>query len=163
MGDPYGCIIDMEAGITADGNVSGTGPYKATKIETDKGVMLVKNNKYWNGTPKLDTIYVKIIRNGDTMTMAMQSGELDGAYGLPYASLPLFSEKPYSISSIETSRSFFGQINYKTEALQDPNVRAAIAPPTSKTFSIRENGISMQVRLYVHQQEIQSISLRLTV
>lgn len=33
------------------------------------------------------------------MTMALQSGELDGAYGLPYASLPLFQADTYSISS----------------------------------------------------------------
>ena len=61
------------------------------------------------------------------MTMAMQSGELDAAYGLPYASLPLFENDPYTISSCETSRSFFAQMNYSTEALQDDNVRAAIA------------------------------------
>ena len=36
LADPYGCIIDMEAGITEDGNVSGTGPYTATEINTDQ-------------------------------------------------------------------------------------------------------------------------------
>ena len=56
LSDPYGCIIDMEAGITEDGNVSGTGPYIATKIETDKGLTLVKNENYWNGTPKMPKI-----------------------------------------------------------------------------------------------------------
>lgn len=127
LSDPYGCIIDMEAGVTEDGNVCGTGPYIAVKVETDKGLTLVKNENYWDGMPKLDTIYVQTISDGDTMTMAMQSGELDGAYGLPYASLPLFQDAPYSISSVETSRSFFGQVNYATEALQDDNVRAAIA------------------------------------
>ncbi len=127
LAEPYGCIIDVAAGITEDGNVSGTGPYMATKVETDKGLTLVKNENYWNGMPKLDTIYVQTISDGDTMTMAMQSGELDGAYGLPYASLPLFESAPYSISSCETSRSFFGAMNYETEALQDANVRKAIA------------------------------------
>ena len=127
LSDPYGCIIDMEAGITEDGNVAGTGPYIATKVETDKGLTLVKNENYWDGTPKLDTIYVQTISDGDTMTMAMQSGELDAAYGLPYASLPLFSEAPYTISSVETSRSFFAQMNYATPALQDEKVREAIA------------------------------------
>jgi peptide/nickel transport system substrate-binding protein len=127
LSDPYGCIIDMEAGITDDGNVSGTGPYKATKVETDKGLTLVKNEDYWNGTPKLDTIYVKTISDGDTMTMSLQSGELDAAYGLPYSSLSLFESDPYTISSCETSRSFFAQMNYSTEALQDINVRTAIA------------------------------------
>lgn len=35
-----------------------TGP-TATKVETDKGLTLVKNDAYWDGTPKLDTIYVQ--------------------------------------------------------------------------------------------------------
>ena len=48
LADPYGCIIDMEAGITEEGNVSGTGPYKATEIQTDQGLTLVKNEEYWN-------------------------------------------------------------------------------------------------------------------
>ena len=132
LSDPYGCIIDMKAGITADGKVVGTGPYIVQELETDKGVTLVKNETYWNGTPHLDTIYVKTITDGDTMTMAMQSGELDAAYGLPYASLPLFKNEPYTISSCETSRSFFAQMNYATEALQDDDVRAAIASAIDK-------------------------------
>ena len=132
LADPYGCIIDMQAGITEDGNVSGTGPYRATKIETDVGLTLVKNENYWDGMPNLDTIYVQTIRDGDTMTMAMQTGELDAAYGLPYASLPLFAAEPYTISSVETSRSFFAAVNYENEVLQDSNVRAAIAGAIDK-------------------------------
>lgn len=132
LAEPYGCIIDMEAGITDDGNVTGTGPYRATLVETDKGLTLVKNENYWDGMPHLDTIYVQTISDGDTMTMAMQSGELDGAYGLPYASLPLFESAPYMISSCETSRSFFGAMNYETEALQDAGVRRAIAGAIDK-------------------------------
>lgn len=127
LSDPYGCIIDMEAGITEDGNVSGTGPYRAVEIHTDEGLTLVKNENYWNGTPKLDKIYVKTITDGDTMTMAMQTGELDAAYGLPYASLPLFENEQYTISSTETSRSFFAQMNFETEALREEKVREAIA------------------------------------
>ena len=127
LADPYGCIIDMEAGITDDGNVVGTGPYIATEVVTDQGLTLVKNENYWDGMPNLDTIYVQTISDGDTLTMALQSGELDAAYGLPYSSLSLFSEEPYTISSVETSRSFFAQMNYATEALQDEKVREAIA------------------------------------
>ena len=132
LSDPYGCIIDMEAGITEDGNVSGTGPYKATLVETDKGLTLVKNGDYWDGTPKLDTIYVKTITDGDTMTMSLQSGELDGAYGLPYASLPLFEKEPYTISSVETSRSFFATLDQESGVLKDENVRKAIAGAIDK-------------------------------
>lgn len=126
LADPYGIIIDMEAGVTEDGNVSATGPYKAVSVETDKGVELVKNEDYWNGEPKIDEITVKTISDGDTLTMALQSGEIDAAYGMPYASYPLFENDGYTFSSCATSRVFFGAMNYKSEITSDPAVREAI-------------------------------------
>lgn len=132
LSDPYGCIIDMQAGITDEGNVSATGPYIAEEIVTDSGLTLVKNQNYWNGEPGLDKIIVKTISDGDTLTMALQSGELNAAYGLPYSSLSLFNNSSYTISSSETSRSFFAQMNYANVNLQDSNVRAAIAMAINK-------------------------------
>ncbi|MGP1408260.1 ABC transporter substrate-binding protein, partial [Selenomonas sp.] len=91
LADPYACIIDMEAG-EKDRIVVGTGPYVAQKV-TDTEMELSKNEKYWGAVkPKLDKIIVKSIADGDTLTMAMQSGELDAAQGLPYASLELFQK-----------------------------------------------------------------------
>lgn len=132
LSDPYGCIIDMQAGITDEGNVSATGPYIAEEIVTDSGLTLVKNQNYWNGEPGLDKIIVKTISDGDTLTMALQSGELNAAYGLSYSSLSLFNNSNYTISSSETSRSFFAQMNYANVNLQDSNVRAAIAMAINK-------------------------------
>lgn len=132
LSDPYGCIIDMQAGITDEGNVSATGPYIAEEIVTDSGLTLVKNQSYWNGEPRLDKIIVKTISDGDTLTMALQSGELNAAYGLTYSSLSLFNNSSYTISSSETSRSFFAQMNYANVNLQDSNVRAAIAMAINK-------------------------------
>ena len=132
ISDPYGCIIDMQSGITDEGNVSATGPYIAEEIVTDSGLTLVKNQNYWNGEPRLDKIIVKTISDGDTLTMALQSGELNAAYGLPYSSLSLFNNSNYTISSSETSRSFFAQMNYVNVNLQDSNVRAAIAMAINK-------------------------------
>ena len=132
LSDPYGCIIDMQAGINDEGNVSATGPYIAEEIVTDSGLTLVKNQNYWNGEPRLDKIIVKTISDGDTLTMALQSGELNAAYGLPYSSLSLFNNSNYTISSSETSRSFFAQMNYANVNLQDSNVRAAIAMAINK-------------------------------
>ena len=56
LSDPYGCIVDMEAGVTDDGNVAGTGPYIAKEVKTDAGLTLVKNENYWDGEQKLNTI-----------------------------------------------------------------------------------------------------------
>ncbi len=127
LSDPYGCIIDMEAGVTEDGIVSGTGPYRAVSLTTDTSLELVKNETYWNGTPKLDAITVRTISDGDTLTMALQAGEIDVAYGMPYASYPLFENENYRFASCTTSRAFFASMNFESEILRDPAVRKAIA------------------------------------
>ena len=124
--DPYGAIIDMQAGVTDAGNVSGTGPYIATSV-SDTEVVLEKNGSYWNGTPTVDEVVVRSITDGDTLTSALQSGEVDASYGLPYASYELFAdESAYSIASCDTSRTFFGQMNYESALIQDDAVREAI-------------------------------------
>lgn len=125
--DPYGCIFDVQAGVTPEGIVSATGPYKAVSLVTDTRLDLVKNEDYWNGEPKLDKITVRTISDGDTLTMALQSGEINAAYGMPYASYPLFENDNYTFTSTPTSRVFFGAMNYESEITSDPAVRKAIA------------------------------------
>ena len=131
LADPYAAVIDMEAG-EKDRIVVGTGPYIAQKV-TDTEMDLVKNDKYWGNPPKVDRVIVKSITDGDTLTMAMQNGELDAAQGLPYASLELFAHKDaYKISSADTSRVYQAAFNYKTPALQDLRVRKAICMAIDK-------------------------------
>lgn len=124
--DPYGAIIDMQAGVTSDNNVSGTGPYVAESV-SDTEIMLHKNENYWNGTPKVDTVVVRSITDGDTLTGALQSHEINASYGLPYASYQLFQNGNYNISDCSTSRAFFGQVNYASSIMQDDAVRRALA------------------------------------
>ena len=130
LSDPYGAIIDMSYGtdgVTDDRNVAGTGPYVAYEIADDH-IYLKKNENYWGGEVKTDKVNVRTITDGDTLTMALQSGQIDATQGLPYASMALFENNDdYKISSTDTSRAFFGAMNYETPALQDLNVRKAIS------------------------------------
>ena len=130
LSDPYDCIVDVEAGF-ADNIATGTGAYKAVKV-TDTQIDLVKNENYWgNVKPKLDKVVVKSITDGDTLTMAMQNGELDAVQGLPYSSLQLFKDG-YKLSQVETSRVYQAAFNFKTPELQDINVRKAISMAIDK-------------------------------
>ena len=132
LSDPYGCIIDVDAGFK-DQIVIGTGPYKAVNV-TDTRIDLVANENYWGADkPKLDKITVKSITDGDTLTMAMQNGELDAVQGLPYSSLKLFKDDPnFKLSQTDTSRIYQAAFNFKTPALQDINVRRAISMAVDK-------------------------------
>ena len=133
LSDPYGCIIDVEAGEN-DRIVIGTGPYKAVKV-TDTQIDLVKNENYWGEVkPKMEKVIVKSITDGDTLTMAMQNGELDAVQGLPYSSLEIFSKDTdkFKLSQTDTSRVYQAAFNYKTSELQDLNVRKAISMAIDK-------------------------------
>ena len=131
LADPYGCIVDVDAGVH-DKIAVGTGPYKAVKV-TDTQIDLVKNENYWDTVkPKLEKIIVKSITDGDTLTMAMQNGELDAVQGLPYSSLQLFNNDKFKISQAETSRVYQAAFNFNTPALQDLNVRRAISMAIDK-------------------------------
>ena len=132
LSEAYGCIIDMEVGIPENGCVVGTGPFVATEVVTDDHVNLVKNTNYWDGDVKIDEITVRTISDGDTLAMALQSGEINAAYGMAYASYPLFENDNFTFTSIQTSRCFWGMVNLHEEnpgysIMSDPAVRKAIA------------------------------------
>ena len=127
LSDPYGCIIDVQAGITDNGIVIGTGPYVATDLVTDDHLTLVKNENYWNGDVNVDEITVRTISDGDTLAFALQAGEINAAYGMAYASYPLFENDDFTFSSAATSRAFYAWMNFESTVTSDPAVRKAIA------------------------------------
>lgn len=132
LSDPYGAVVDVEAGVK-DGIVVGTGPYRAVKVVTNDSIELVRNENYWGDTrPGYDRVRVLTISDGDTLTMALQSGEIDAAYGLPYASHVLFKKGGFVSTSTATSRTFFLHMNYKSPIASDPAVRKAVAMAVDK-------------------------------
>ncbi|WP_295791120.1 ABC transporter substrate-binding protein [uncultured Veillonella sp.] len=144
LADPYSTIIDVAAG-ESNRIVIGTGPFKATEV-TDSTVKLVRNDTYWNGQPKLDGVDVQRITDGDTLTMALQRGDIDAAQGLPYSSIDLFNNnKDYRISSVATSRVYQMAFNFKSPNVQDKRVREAIAMGINKadfvTVLLKGNGL----------------------
>ena len=127
LGDPYGCIIDVDAGFD-NGIVAGTGPYIAVDLKTDDHLTLVKNENYWGGTPHIDELTIRTITDGNTLANALQSGEVQAAYGMAYESYPTFENDNFQFSQISTSRCFFGKMNFDENSVcADSAVRKAIA------------------------------------
>ena len=127
LGDPYACIIDVDASDFDTGISVGTGPYKAVDMLMDDHITLVPNEYYWNGTPKIDELTIRTLSNGDTLAAALQAGDIDAAYGMAYEAYPNFENADFQCSSIQTSRAFFGSMNMTSPIIQDPAVRKAIA------------------------------------
>ena len=73
LGDPYACIIDVDASDFETGISVGTGPYRAVDMVMDDHITLVPNEHYWNGTPKLDELTVRTISDRNTRPPALSS------------------------------------------------------------------------------------------
>ncbi len=132
LGDPYGCIIDVDASDFDTGIVSGTGPYVVVDMVTDDHLTLTKNDNYWNGTPTIDELTIRTLSDGDTLSAALKAGDIDAAYGMAYEAYPNFETGGYQFSSIQTSRAFFSSMNMTSPIIQDPAVRKAIAMGINK-------------------------------
>ena len=76
---------------------------------------------------KVDHVTVRTFSDGSALSAALQTGDIQGTYGLPYDNYVLFDGNPaYEIHSAATSRCFFGQFNMESELMQDVRVRKAI-------------------------------------
>ena len=86
---------------------------------------------------------MRTISDGDTLALALQSGEINAAYGMAYASYPLFENDDYTFSSTATSRAFYAWMNYESPVTSDAAVRKAIAMGIDK-----ENFVSVLLNGY---------------
>lgn len=67
----------------------GTGPFAFQSWAQGSSITLVRNEKYWDTShqPKAREFVFSFIPQESTMTTAMLSGEIDGAYHTPYSGL----------------------------------------------------------------------------
>ncbi len=75
---------------TASGGLMCSGPYELKQWSPGNDIVLTRNPHYWdpNFTAKIKTVTVKFIVNSSTLTSALLSGDIDGAYGVPATSYP---------------------------------------------------------------------------
>lgn len=131
--DPYAAIIDTTADTNFEEKPVGTGPYVVKDYVADDHATLEPNANYWNGTPKCKTVTVKCITDLDTLALALQNGEIDAAYGLPYDSLSTFKENSkFAVSQTATARVYMLYFNLNHEYMNDPNFRRAVCMAVDK-------------------------------
>ena len=64
-------------------NPVGTGPYKLESWDVGQAITLVKNEEYFAGAPKIDTVIFKIVTDDSAKALQLRSGELDLAQVTP--------------------------------------------------------------------------------
>lgn len=105
-----------------------TGPFKPVEFKKDEVTTLVRHDAYWGGKPFLERIQVKLVKDGNTRVMALQSGDADLALNVPVESVGTLRQQP-GIWVHETlgGAQEFVLLNPATPPLDDPAVRRAIS------------------------------------
>lgn len=108
----------------------GTGPYKLYQLEHSKNIILVANDVYFEGRPKIDRISFHVIADPMTRFLMLQSGSLDiGSLEAMQFERQLeksFEEKFRTYEEISHSYTYLG-FNLRLEKFQNPKVRQALS------------------------------------
>ena len=120
--------VEEGAAIDADGALPvGTGPFALTSWDRTGKMELKANKDYWGGAPKLDTVTVTVINDGNAQAMALDNGEVDLNFQLPTENVRQFvGNDNFVIHKEVGSRSQLVFFNLENEFLKDLAVRKAI-------------------------------------
>ncbi|MGB2842748.1 MAG: ABC transporter substrate-binding protein [Halobacteriota archaeon] len=112
----------------------GTGPFKFDEWVKGQKIVLVKNENYWRGSPKLEAVTFKIIPDASARAMALETEEIDltghrAGRGVLYVSdIPRLREEP-EIKIVEGYTQpcvSWIQLNTEKEPFSDLKVRKAV-------------------------------------
>jgi peptide/nickel transport system substrate-binding protein len=128
-----GLVIPQQAfeAIGSDGFIttpSGSGPFVFESHTPQSDVTLAANEEYFRGAPQLGGVQVRFVADNTTRELALQSGDVHVAAGLPEAQ---WAERINQIEGIQADVFGVGEVvvvNLDTqhEILKDPKVREAI-------------------------------------
>lgn len=129
LADPINSIIDTSAPEDTVAKAPiGTGPFKIKSYADSSEVVVERYDDYWGGKAPINQATFKYIKDDNTRSMALQSGEIDVSNNVSINNLSLFEDKSkYAISTAESLRIVMSYFNFNNEFLKDPAVRKAIA------------------------------------
>ncbi len=125
--DYIALIYDVDSVDKENTNPVGTGPFAITNWDREGKIELAANENYWGGKPKLDSVTVTVIPDGNAQAMALDNGEVDLCFQLPTENVRQFEgNDKFVINKNLGSRSQMVYFNLKNEFLSDLNLRKAI-------------------------------------
>ena len=105
-----------------------TGPFRFDRWEKDR-LILVANDRYWAGRPKLDQVVFQFIPGGEALVAAMVNGSVDFAPVLPEPTLfeRLRDESRITLAQVPALNVFYLGFYTERAPLNNPHLRRAVA------------------------------------
>ena len=109
-------------------NPVGTGAYKLKSWSKDREIVLVKNEQYWKGVPRIDKIIVRVIPEVGPRVSALVVGEVDIIPDVPpHLIQQVNSSGVASVKGVPARRIIFIALdNLNKGPMQDVRVRQAL-------------------------------------
>ena len=120
-------IIPAGSGEDETADPIGTGPFSFVSYKPQQGIVLAKNQDYWQeGLPYLDQVEFKIINSADTALLELQGGTID-FYAYLTDSQAQALQGSHQVISSPTNMVQALFLNNAVEPLNDVRVRQAIS------------------------------------
>lgn len=146
------CQKPYEA-LGADGfttNPVGTGPFAFESYAPQSNVMLVANDDFYRGAPKLGGVDVRFIADSTARELAIQSGDLDVIAGFPEAAWVERMNEGGQIQAdvFGVGEAVFLNLNVEHEILKDAKVREAILLAINREDTVNLSGSPVSEPIY---------------
>ena len=119
-------MVPEGSGPTLQEKPVGTGPFKVESFDAEGQTVLVANENYWEGRPKLDKVQFTAIPDSEARNQAMLAGELN-YNSLTLEQLPQYKDNPKFTVQDFPAGGWFG-IVFRTDTApyNDARVRKAV-------------------------------------
>ena len=109
-------------------HMDGTGPFKFVEWQPKQFVAVERNDDYWKGPAKLDSIIFRLVEEPATVRLMLETGEVDIVHSLPGDMVDALSQNPDVVIAerpgLETT---YWAFNSQIEPFTDPLVRQALS------------------------------------
>lgn len=149
------CIAIVSKAVTEanggnlDADPCGTGPYMLSEWVPGNYVTLVENANYWGEKPYIPTVTFRIIPEGSTRTLELESGGVDIVLDL--AENDVTRVEANSNLVVDKMSNFYNYhiyMNHKNPYLADENIRKAISCALDRDSIVEVASSGMKVPLY---------------
>jgi peptide/nickel transport system substrate-binding protein len=123
-------IVPYGSGDEISRSPVGSGPFKFVRAETDKEVVIERNDDYWGEKPKLARVRFAVVPDATTEALEMRKGSGDviiNASFPPDTVRTLEREPSLAVESAPGTRLAYLGFNTRDPILKDVRVRQAIA------------------------------------
>ncbi len=122
-------IVPYGSGNEVTGHPIGSGPFKFVSAETDKEVLLERNDNYWGEKAKLSRVRFAVVPDATTRALELRKGSADATINAltPDTVLTLQRDPSLAVERAPGTVLAYMGFNLRDPILQDVRVRQAIA------------------------------------